>query len=63
MYSYVVYQLFLLYPLSPNRHWAYPFMDTSTIMVIPWMLGLLSLHLILYGAFVGCGWVRHGALL
>ena len=27
-------------------------------MVIPWMLGLLTLHLILYGTFVGFGRVR-----
>jgi hypothetical protein len=52
---YVLYQLFFLYPLSPNGHWAYPFMDTGTLWVVPWMLGLLALHVIIFGACLGCG--------
>lgn len=60
---YLFYQLFLLYPLSPNGHWAYPFMDTSTLWVVPWMLGLLALHVISFGACLGCGWVSNGILL
>ena len=52
---YVLYQLFLLYPLSPNGHWAYPFMKTDTIMVLPWMLGLLLLHAIFFAGCLGIG--------
>ena len=59
---YALYQLFFLYPLSTNRHWAYPFMDTGTLWVLPWMLGLLALHVIIFGACLACGWVIRGTL-
>ena len=45
------YNIFLLWPIG--HHWAYPFMDTGTIMVLPWLLGLLSLHVVFFAACLG----------
>ena len=42
------YNIFLLWPIG--HHWAYPFMDTGTIMVLPWLLGLLILHGVFFTA-------------
>ncbi len=45
------YNIFLLWPIG--HHWAYPFMDTGTIMVLPWLLGLLILHGVFFAACLG----------
>ena len=51
---YTLYQIFLLYPLG-NGHWAYPFMNTNTILVVPWLVGLVVLHLVFFGSCFGLG--------
>lgn len=45
--AYMIFQDFLWYPLQ--HQWMYFFMQTDTLMVIPWMLGLLIVHWLFYG--------------
>ena len=45
--AYCIFQCFIWFPLKGQ--WMYPFMYTGTIMVIPWMLGLLLLHWTFFG--------------
>ena len=40
--AYALFQDFIWWPL--HRQWMYFFMQTNTLMVIPWMLGLLIIH-------------------
>ena len=40
--AYTAFQFFVWYPLT--NQWVYTFMNTGTIQVVPWMVGLLAGH-------------------
>ena len=54
--AYCIFQCFIWFPLKGQ--WMYPFMYTGTIMVIPWMLGLLLLHWVFFGVALGLSRLR-----
>eukprot|EP01052_Picozoa_sp_SAG31_P033067 SAG31_NODE_3691_length_3985_cov_3.675244_5_plen_350_part_00 len=50
---YLAYQLLWLWPTE--RKWAYPFMSTTTILVVPWMIFLLLVHVLFFAGCLGLG--------
>jgi hypothetical protein len=44
--AYCAFAIFVWYPLV--HFWVYPFMDSATMQVIPWQLGLLVGHWVIY---------------
>ena len=45
--TYAIFQFFIWYPL--HHMWMYFFMQTNTLMVLPWTLGLLIVHWLFFG--------------